>query len=365
MKVFISSVIQGFEEYRAAAMRACRALRHEVKRAEDFAASSASPQQACLAGVRWADVVVLLVGGRYGESQPSGLSATHEEYREARERVPVLAFVQERVEREPAQREFLREVRAWTAGHITASFTDVDELRDAVTAALRDLELSRAAGPVDEQEILARARALVPTNERPLGVRLALVVAGGPRQAVLRPKALEASELEETLTREATFGALRVFDRSLGTRPRICGDALVIEQDNASLFLDQLGSMRLVVPAEAPRPRREPSLAGVAIEEDIDTLLRRMLQFSAWTLDHVDPVRRLSDVVPVVALQGAFTWRTRAEHQHSPNSYPIRMSQEAAIVHLSPARRHRAALGQASAELAEDLTALLARRMRS
>ena len=108
-----------------------------------------------------------------------------------------------------------------------------------------------------------RATALIPIDDRSQGVRLALVVAGGPCQSVLRPKALEASELEETLTREATFGAMRVFDRSLGTRPRILRDALVIEQDNASLFLDQLGSMRLVVPVEAPRPRREPSLTGV------------------------------------------------------------------------------------------------------
>jgi hypothetical protein len=248
---------------------------------------------------------------------------------------------------------------------ITAFFSDADELRDAVTGALRDLELSRAIGPVDEPEILVRANELIPTDDRSLGVRLILVVAGGPRQAVLRPKALEANELEETLTREATFGAMRVFDRSLGTRPRILRDALIIEQDNASLFLDQLGSMRLVVPVEAPRPRREPSLTGMAIEEDINTLLRRMLQFAAWALDQVDPLRRLSDVVPVVALQGALTWRTRAEHERSPNSYPIRMSQEATAVYLSPARRHRAALGQASAELAEDLTTLLARRMRS
>jgi hypothetical protein len=52
MKIFLSSVIRGLEAYRDAAARAARALRHEVKRAEDFAASSATPQQACLAGVR-------------------------------------------------------------------------------------------------------------------------------------------------------------------------------------------------------------------------------------------------------------------------------------------------------------------------
>jgi len=197
MKVFISSVIHssvihGFETYRGAAVRAARALRHEVKLAEDFAASSATPQQACLAGVRWAEALVLLLGARYGEPQTSGLAPTHEEYREARERCPVLIFVEQGANLEPAQREFLREVQGWTTGHYTASFSDADDLRDAVTAALRDLELSRAAGPVDEGEILARARAFLPDNRHTAqGVILSLVVsrrsaAAGPSSSRTR-----------------------------------------------------------------------------------------------------------------------------------------------------------------------------------
>jgi hypothetical protein len=126
MKVFISSVITGFEAYREAAVRAAKALRHEVKRAEDFTASPATPQQACLAGIRWADVVILLLGARYGAQQGSGLSATHEEYREARERCPVLLFVEQGATAEPAQREFLQEVRAWTTGHFNAPFSDAE-----------------------------------------------------------------------------------------------------------------------------------------------------------------------------------------------------------------------------------------------
>jgi len=81
MKVFIGSPIGGLEPFRDAAGRAAGALRHEVKRSEDFGASADTPQQACLAGVRWADVVVLLLGARYGDPQPSGLSATHEFWR--------------------------------------------------------------------------------------------------------------------------------------------------------------------------------------------------------------------------------------------------------------------------------------------
>jgi Domain of unknown function (DUF4062) len=365
MKIFVSSVIRAFESYRDAAARAARALRHEVKRAEDFAASSATPQQACLAGVRWADAVILLLGARYGEPQASGLAPTHEEYREARERCPVLVFVEGHATIEPAQREFLREVRAWTSGHYTASFTSADDLRDAVTAALRDLELSQATGPVDESEMLTRARALLPKDRHGAqGLQLTLVVAGGPRQQILRPKELESSELEEELTREALFGPFRVLDRTQGTSHQIRANALCIEQDKASIRLDQLGTVTIALAAERPRARGDFVSVGVAIQEDVEELLERALRFAAWVLDRVDPVRRLSDLVPVISLEGALAWRTRTEHERSPNSFPVRMSNEPAAAWLTPARRHRAALGHDTPAIAEDLVVLLGRQMR-
>ena len=111
MKVFVSSVISGFEHERDAVERAARTLGHDVIRAEEYPASPESPRRACLAGVREADVVVLLLGRRYGAPQASGISPTHEEYREAKDRSDVLAFVQKGVEYESAQRDFISEVR--------------------------------------------------------------------------------------------------------------------------------------------------------------------------------------------------------------------------------------------------------------
>jgi hypothetical protein len=92
VRVFVSSVLGGMEEYRAAARQAAENLGHTVTAAEDFRASPLSPQQVCLTGVRDADVVVLLLGARYGAVQPPGLSPTHEEYRTARGSKPVLMF---------------------------------------------------------------------------------------------------------------------------------------------------------------------------------------------------------------------------------------------------------------------------------
>ena len=70
VKVFISSVIAGMEDHRAAAREAAESLGYTVIAAEDFRASPSSPQQVCLEGVRDADVVVLLLGARYGTPQP-------------------------------------------------------------------------------------------------------------------------------------------------------------------------------------------------------------------------------------------------------------------------------------------------------
>ena len=101
MKVFVSSLIAGMSDIRIAARNAVTTLRHAPIMAEDFGAQPNSPQVACLRGLRESDLVVLILGERYGAEQASGLSATHEEYREAKSTKPVIAFVQEGVDREP------------------------------------------------------------------------------------------------------------------------------------------------------------------------------------------------------------------------------------------------------------------------
>ena len=82
----------------------------------DFPASAETPQQACLDGVRQSDLVVFLLSSAYGQLQTSGLSATHEEYIEARETKPVLVFLHDGVELEPEQKNFIQQVRDWSGG---------------------------------------------------------------------------------------------------------------------------------------------------------------------------------------------------------------------------------------------------------
>lgn len=90
MKIFLSSLISGMEPIRAVARQVVTTLRHDPVMAEDFGARPMSPQIACLSGVRESDLVILILGEHYGAVQPSGISATHEEYREAKVPSPSL-----------------------------------------------------------------------------------------------------------------------------------------------------------------------------------------------------------------------------------------------------------------------------------
>jgi hypothetical protein len=104
------------------------------------------------------------------------------------------------------------------------------------------------------------------------------------------------------------------------------------------------------------------------IEEDVRERIDESLRFAGWVLDTIDPLRRISDVVPVVAISdsGASGWKTRAEHAATPNQMTMGrlMGRDPEPVHLSPARRHRAALTHEAGAIADDLTVLLRRQIR-
>lgn len=353
------------EELREAAARGVRTLGNEVIRSEDFGALPESSQRACLRGVRSADAVVLLMGERYGQVQESGISATHEEYREARERCPVLVFVRDGVDGEPRQDQFLREVREWEGGHAFAAFSSPGDLQDGVIRALHDLEVASARGTADPGQMLEQANALVPESRYLQGPTLGLVVVGAPRQEVLRPAALEDPGLIRWLKKEAQYGEPEVLDSKKGTEHRLEGDALLIEQEGGSLLLGQDGNVRLLQPAR-PEAKSVRDHLPVMIEEDVLERVRNGLQFVGRVLDRVDPLQRLSDVAIVLALLGAgySGWRTRAEHERSPNQGFIGSNRaDRVIVHLSPPTRRRPALLQEGDTLAQDLVVLLRRRL--
>lgn len=367
MKVFISSLIRGLEALRDAAASGIATLGNRPVRAEDFGAAPDTPQQACLAGVRDADALVLIVTAAYGHVQASGLSATHEEYREARDTRPVLVFIEHGIQPDPQQAAFIREVQGWEHGHFTAEFRDAEDLRDKVIRALHDFVLANETAPLDEVELANRARSLIPTTRATGGTDLLVAVAGGPLRAVLRPAELESEELRRFLLAEALTGADAVLTPSVGTDVSVRGDSIQLIQNHGSglVALDEAGNLLVVQPALEERDYR----SGIAslIEEVINERITRAIRFCARVLDHVDSAQRVSHVVGVAALRGAghSPWRTRAEHERSPNAATMGFgSGEQVVVALSPPVRRRAALLHDTQRLAEDFTVRLRREVK-
>lgn len=367
MKIFVSSVISGYESFREAAAKAIETLGHEAVRAEQFQASAASPQQACLAQVRSSDLVVVLLGQRYGTPQTSGMSATHDEYLEARDSKPILAFIQEGIEPEVAQAALIEEVQSWSAGHLTAKFHDADDLYAQVIRAIHEFDLAESAGPADEDEMAERVNRVVTTPKSGVigGIAtLEIVVVPGPKRQVMRPSEVEAGDLARELQQMAFFGKHPVLASTESTDIGIRDGALVLAQASGGILVDELGDIAINQPLEKGGRGRLaiPSL----IEEDIAEMLTGGLGFASEVLDRIDPMTRLTDVV--VAAQvlnaGYMPWRTRAEHSASPSAAQMGSGTGGSLVLLSPRHRKRGALAQDPYSIADDFIVLLRRQFR-
>lgn len=359
MKVFISSVIREFEQFRDAAADAAKLLGHEVLRAEDLASGPNPAERACLELVRRADVVVLLLGARYGASTSRDVSPTHEEYREARSiGKDVLGFLQEGVTAEAQQRALIDEVREWATGSAVATFGTPADLRDEVVKALKELELSRAGGRLDPDEMAARAAKRIGEVARTVHPPSLLVAtAPGPTQALLRPREIASDDLHRELEKEALYGSSPVLTRGAAVNTVVNGGSLVIAQEHARVVLDGDGTLVVVMPAEE-REHMLPALVEEAIRERIGW----GLAFAAAVYERIDSRGRTTDVAPVAALAniGYTSWRTRAEQERDPNRMSMNVQgPDGLVVGLRPATRRRRALTAEANDIAEDLTELL------
>ena len=367
MKVFISSVISGFEEIRDSAESAIKSLGHEVVRAEDFPASDESSRVACLSGVRSSDLVLLILGERYGMPlPPADVSPTHEEFLEAKGCKPILVFVQTGVDREALQNDFVALVESWDEGRHRRAFGNPDELRSEVTRAIHEYELRTARAPFDSGAALKRALELVKSPKSQWGTsahsKLKIALVGGPQSQILRPRELENSQLEDDIAKMLLFGPFSMFDRGLGMTSKRSGEFLFFSQNDGRDFaISEQGDIIITI-ALIHLDGGIPSVIVENVEESIE----RSLRLASDVLHLVDSSNRLSRCIVAMRASGAeFTvWRSRAEHKASPNSVTHTAffgGQEPRPVTLSPPDIARAAVSYDAHTLAEDFTALLQR----
>ena len=138
-RIFVSSIMEQFSEFRSAAREAIARCGGEPTLVEDYPSVSASPRNACLDGVHSCDFLVTIIGVRGGFIAPSGKLVIEEEYEEAlRKRIPVLVFVQEGDRDENAQK-FVNKVSDYVDGHFRKTFSYSDELGKEIEKSLKPL----------------------------------------------------------------------------------------------------------------------------------------------------------------------------------------------------------------------------------
>ena len=138
-RVFVSSVMDGFEEYRRAARAGIVAAGGAAVLVEDFSSLSQSPRTACLDGVASCDIYIAVVGGRGGWTAPSGQLVVEEEYEEARHRrLSTLVFIQD-TDRDADAQRLVQKLSDYIDGRFRKTFSTPAALQTEVEKALTPL----------------------------------------------------------------------------------------------------------------------------------------------------------------------------------------------------------------------------------
>lgn len=134
--VMISSTLEDLERERDAADGALKALRLTRFRAETLGTVSLTPREWCELMAVQCDILVLMIGERYGHVlEPEGISVVEFEYNVARDadRDKILVYIQEGVRRtDTRQEKFLKRVKEFNDGHVTSTFTTPEDLSEQI-----------------------------------------------------------------------------------------------------------------------------------------------------------------------------------------------------------------------------------------
>jgi hypothetical protein len=170
LTVFVCSTFSDLSQEREMVLDAIRRLKLQHDSMEFFGARAERPIETCLQEVRTSDVLVVIVGHRYGSMVPSlGISYSEAEYAEAfRLKKPCLVYMRDdevlilprHMERDPEKLKLLETwKRTLQSRHTVATFEDGGRLAVQVAADL--------ARTIQDLEEVARARASARTEEGP------------------------------------------------------------------------------------------------------------------------------------------------------------------------------------------------------
>lgn len=368
----VSSVVTGFEAEREAARKGIEAGGADPLLVnEDFPAMGASPRNACLDAVDSSDAYLVILGARAGYQAPSGKPVVEEEYERAVARgLPILAFVQEGVERDAEATRLEKRISEYVGGHYRATFTDTDDLRDRAADAVHEV-VDQLRNPTMNPTVIDSLLKDRPHEQREAVVRTAF----GPArdEEIVDTVLIGRDQFHDELVGLATEMGVDFFSAWHGKEAQLRGDILTIRQDPGNSLPRLYASLRLtprgLLMVESNVTGRKASERGLGLsglqilEGDVTEVLRQHFSFARRLYDHVDQYQRQHAVNYNCALHGA-AYRPLAEEAATGEAVTMSMRGDGPIiVHPKPRQIGRAVLSAPEPEIERTLE-LLRRRMR-
>jgi hypothetical protein len=303
-RVFVSSVIEGFLEYRQAARSGIeQAGGDPVLVNEDFPSQANSSRNTCLDAIDSCDVFLLVLGARGGWKTPSGRLVVEEEFEHARARkLPVLVFLED-VPRDAEAQRFAKGLSDYVDGNFRLKFSDASELQKQVEHSVRAIVDTRNNRPMDHDPIAAH---LLKPHRFSDQTCLRFAIAPERVEEVFDPLDLASPDFAERMMEIGHHRDVRLFGYTYAKEaPRLEQDWLIIEQrlgDNWSegrqgvrLALGENGIILLDTNATG-RTKRSNSfdLADImtASIESLEALLAASFRFAQAVYDDKDPYKR-------------------------------------------------------------------------
>jgi hypothetical protein len=157
-RVFISSVMAGMTDLRAAVAQAVSRIGAEPVWFENFGGRDDEAEAAYLGEVASSTVYVGIFGAAYGRLLKSRLSATHEEFREAeRCNLSISGWTERSAHFDGDQVRLVDEVRLF---HTTGGYRSADDLAQSVAHRLQDMAAADLSPWVLLDDLVFRARTI-------------------------------------------------------------------------------------------------------------------------------------------------------------------------------------------------------------
>jgi len=348
-RVFVSSVSDGFTEFREAARRGIEAAGGEPILFEDFPSLPVSSRTACLDGVQSSDVFVLIVGERGGFTTAAGRLVVEEEWEEAKRcKLPVLVFLQDRNRDADASR-LASALTDYSSGMFRTTFSTPDELATAVGSALRPV-LEQAKKPhMNPSVIEEKLQDLLVVRDQAV---LRMVVSPERADEIIDPGSLDAPELKNAILALAHSTEVGLMSYERGKSTVVGVDELVILQGSEGVsWRDGIDEVRLEVSTQGvlvidsnvtgrcAENSPSDSIGDIftVSEEEIALATAKALLFTKAFFDSRDEWRRYQRLLYNAALSG-LGHRSLISGKPAGGSYPMGRHDDAIIPAFSQPR---------------------------